>query len=192
MNEEATEITLQVVQVLDKLEIRYLIAGSLASSIYGIARSTLDTDLLADIKTNHVSALQNELQEEFYITTEEIQHAINHRSSFNVIHLATSFKVDLFLPKERSFDNRQFENKCMIVIASNPDRAAYVASAEDTILAKLEWYRLGNEISERQWQDVLGIIRIQDHRLDLPYLRTQALELGVSELLEHALQGQQH
>jgi hypothetical protein len=191
MNEEATEITLLVIEALDKMGIPYLIAGSLASSLHGLARSTVDTDLLADIHTEHVAGLQQELQEQFYITSEEMQEAIRHRSSFNVIHLSTSFKVDLFLPKLRPFDQRQFQNRQMIIVATDPDRSAYVASAEDTILAKLEWYRSGNMISDRQWLDIIGIIRVQGNGLDLEYLRTGASELGLGELLANALEAQQ-
>jgi hypothetical protein len=188
MNQEATEITLLVIQALEKFQIPYLIAGSLASSLYGLSRSTLDTDLLADIKPEHVSKLYQEMKEQFYITEEEIHHAIRNRSSFNVIHFETVFKTDLFIPKNRRFDLLQFQNRRLIVVARNPDRTAYVAGAEDTILAKLEWYKLGNEISDRQWQDIIGVIRIQANQLDLSYLNHIAQELDLVELLARALE----
>lgn len=188
MNEEATEVTLIVVNVLDSLGIPYLIVGSLASSLYGLARSTLDTDLVADIKPEHVVGLQQALKDEFYISQEEINQAINQRSSFNVIHFSSVFKVDLFVPKNRPFDKRQFRNRQLIVVTSNPERSAYIASAEDTILAKLEWYKLGEEISDRQWLDILGVIKTQGDRLNLPYLREGAAELRVAELLDAALE----
>ncbi len=187
MNEEATEVTLLVVDVLNSIGIPYLIVGSLASSLYGLARSTLDTDLVADIKPEHVAKLQKALHDEFYISAEEINYAISHRTSFNVIHFSSVFKVDLFVPKDRPFDMRQFRNRQLIVVASNPERSAYIASAEDTILAKLEWYKLGEEISDRQWLDILGVVRTQDRRLNLEYLREGAAELQVIELLEQAL-----
>ena len=73
------------------------------------------------------------------------------------------------------------------VIATDPERTAYVATAEDTILAKLEWYRMGGGVSERQWRDVLGVMKVQADRLDLAYLRQWADQLNVSDLLERAL-----
>ncbi len=187
MNEEATSVTLLVIAALDSLGVPYFIAGSLASSLYGLARSTLDTDLVADIKAEHVLQLKSKLEDQFYITEEEIRSAIRHRSSFNVIHYETVFKVDIFLPKPRPFDKRQFQRSQRVVVTRVPEQSAYVASAEDTILAKLEWYRLGNEVSERQWLDILGVLKIQGDRLSLPYLRQVAAELGLSDLLEDAL-----
>lgn len=187
MNEEGVEVTLLVVQILDSLGIPYAIVRSLASSIYGLARSTFDVDLLADIQPKHISDLRRELESEFYVSEEEIREALRQRSSANIIHFATVFKIDLFVPKDRSFDKRQLENRHLLVLAKEPDRSAYVASAEDTILAKLEWYRSGNEVSDRQWLDILGIIRMRGHQLDIPYLREGAKELKVLDLLEHAL-----
>ena len=187
MNDQATEVTLAVIAVLDDLEIRYLIGGSLASTVYGTARATLDSDLFAEIQSKHVSPFVNRLENDFYVSAEAIRDAIVHRTSFNLIHLNTVFKVDIFLPKQRPFDELQFRNRVLTVVAVNPDKQAYIASAEDTILAKLEWYKLGNEISERQWLDVIGVIRVQGSKLDVQYLRRVAAELSVSDLLEQAM-----
>lgn len=159
MNEEATEVTLLIVDVLDRLGVSYAIVGSLASSLYGLARSTLDTDLIADVKPEHVSALIGEIKDAFYVSEEEITEAILRRGSFNVIHFSSVFKVDIFIPKDRPFDKRQLHNRQLIVVTGTPPRKAYVASAEDTILAKLDWYKLGQSMSDRQWLDILGIIR---------------------------------
>ena len=97
------------------------------------------------------------------------------------------FKVDIFLARGRPFDRAQWARRSEQVIATDPPRAAYVASAEDTILSKLEWYRLGGKASDWQWRDVLGVLRVQGDRLDLPYLRRWASELGVADLLQRAL-----
>lgn len=99
----------------------------------------------------------------------------------------TAFKVDVFIPEGRPFDRLQFARRSKQVVATHPERTAYVASAEDTVLAKLEWYRLGGEASERQWRDVLGVLQIQGDELDLDYLRQWAVELGVAGLLARAL-----
>ena len=104
------------------------------------------------------------------------------------IHLETMFKVDVFVAKPRPFDRAQLARRALVRLSEDPERHAYVTSAEDIVLAKLEWYRLGGEISNRQWQDVLGVLKVQGERLDLDYLRQMAAGLGVSDLVARALQ----
>ena len=184
---EATDVTLSVIDAFERLDIPYLIGGSLASAVHGTARSTLDADLLADIKVEHIDPLVEMLSGDFYIEPEAIRDAIKFRTSFNVIHLPTSFKVDIFLQRNREYDKQQFANRHLITVSVAPERQAYFASAEDTILTKLEWYKLGNEVSETQWRDVIGIIKVKRHSLDVSYLRKHACELNVLDLLEQVL-----
>lgn len=156
MSSEPIAVTLIVIQALEKLGVPYLIGGSLASAVHGVVRATLDADLVADLHLEHAELLAQALDDAFYVDIEAICDAIRCRSSFNVIHLETMFKVDVFVPKQRPFDQMQFERRVEQGVATDPERTAYIASVEDTILAKLEWYRLGGEVSERQWRDVLG------------------------------------
>jgi hypothetical protein len=187
MNDEPLEITLLVIAALEQLRIKYLIGGSLASSIYGEPRATRDADLLADIKAEHVQLLCKMLEAQFNISDEAIRNALKYRSSFNLIHYESLFKVDIFMPKDRQFDERQFQRMSLHVVALNPERQAYVASAEDVILAKLDWYRQGNEASGQQWRDVIGILKANEGAIDLDYLRQTANELGVSALLQRLI-----
>jgi hypothetical protein len=187
MTTEPIAVTLLVIEALDDLGVRYVIGGSLASALHGVARATMDADLVADLKPQHVRPLVQKLAGAFYLDEDAVRTAVASRRSFNAIHLATMFKVDVFIPKGRPFDLAQLEHATAQLIATDPDRLAYVASAEDTILAKLDWYRQGGEVSERQWRDVLGVVKVQGDRLDWNYLRQQAASLGLTDLLEKLL-----
>jgi len=185
--EEGLAVTLQVARVLEGLGVAYLVGGSMASIVHGVVRTTQDVDLVADLRLQHVASLVRALEADFYVEEGSIRDAVNRASCFNVIHLATMFKVDVYLRRARAFDDAQFERRVRVPLTADGADAVEVASAEDTILAKLEWFRLGNEVSERQWGDVLGVIRTQQGRLDLGYLRRWAAALQIAELLERAL-----
>lgn len=135
----------------------------------------------------HVESLTRALDGSFYVDEEMIRDAILHQSSFNLIHRKSMFKVDVFLLKERPFDRIQLERRVAHIVTTNPERKAYICTAEDIILAKLEWYKSGGEISERQWRDVMGVMKVQSRTLDVDYLRSWADEFGVLELLEKAM-----
>jgi len=184
---ESVSVLMLVVEVFERLQIPYLIGGSMASALYGVARSTLDADFVAAIRHEQVGVLVAALGVDFYADDEMIRDAIRHRSSFNLIHLKTMFKVDVFIRKERPFDRMQFQRRVEQVFAINPEQKAYMTTAEDIILAKLEWYRLGNEISDRQWRDILGVLKVQAGRLDFDYLHQWAKELKVADLLQRAM-----
>ena len=184
---EPAAVTLLVTETLEALGVPYLIGGSLASTIHGLVRTTQDTDLVADLRPEHVTPFVQRLGQDFYSDAEVIHEAIRRQSSFNLIHLKSMFKVDIFIIKQRPFDRSQFERRERQVVGDEPEHSAYVATAEDTILTKLEWYRLGGEVSERQWRDVLGILKVQGDRLDLIYLQRWATELKVADLWQKAL-----
>ena len=184
---ESVSVLMLVVEVFERLYIPYLVGGSMASAVYGVARSTLDADIVADIRQEQVGALVTALGEAFYADDEMIRGAIQNRSSFNLIHLKTMFKVDVFIRKERPFDRIQFKRRIEQVLVADPEQKAFMSSAEDIILAKLEWYRSGGEVSDRQWRDILGVLKVQTGRLDLDYLREWAVERKVIDLLQRAL-----
>lgn len=181
-------IALLVIGVLNDLGVPYLITGSMASSVHGDSRSTLDADLVVDMDKSKVDQFVVALEEDFYVAREAVHSAILQRTSFKLIHFESGFKVDIFVPKNRNFDKQQLANRIEVAISMEPEHRAFVASAEDTILAKLEWYQLGGQISDRQWNDILGIMRMKGGALNKDYLLESATELGVSDLLKRAFE----
>lgn len=187
MQNEPVEVTLRVTGVLEKLGVPYFIGGSLASTLYGLVRTTQDSDIVAEMQPEHLAPFIATLKDEFYVDDEMIADAIHHHSSFNLIHRETMFKVDIFIPRPRPFLRSQLVRAQTQTFVFEAEFSARFASVEDTILSKLEWYRLGGEVSERQWRDVLGVLKVRTGDLDLDYLRHWADELQVSDLLERAL-----
>jgi hypothetical protein len=184
---EPIAVTTLVTDVLEKLGVTYVIGGSLASAVHGVMRATMDADLVADLQMEHIEPLAHALGEAFYADVEMMREAIRHHSSFNVIHLDTMFKVDIFVAKPREFDRSQLARRQSCVLSEDPPRRAYITSAEDIVLAKLEWYHIGGRSSDRQWRDILGVMKVQKDRLDHDYLKHMATTLGVGDLLEQAL-----
>lgn len=177
-----------VIAALSDLGVPYFVGGSVASSIYGMPRSTLDVDLVAELREEHVAGLVERLGTDYYLSEDAIREAVHAHSSFNLIHLATMLKIDIFVWKARPFDQEAFRRRRdESVDLADAGVTLTLPAPEDIILAKLEWFRLGNEVSERQWSDILGVVKVQATALDLPYLRHWADELGVRDLLERAL-----
>lgn len=185
---EALQVTLLVTHLFDELNIPYVIGGSMASIIHGMLRTTMDVDIVADMQQEHVSSFLSGLENAFYADEVMIRQAIQRRSSFNLIHLTTMFKVDIFIPKTRPFDQQQLNRRISERIAVGSDESIWVLSAEDIVLAKLDWFRLGGGVSERQWRDILGVLKTQQSDLDIVYLKQWAARLGVTELMERALE----
>jgi len=184
---EALAVTFTVARVLDDLGIPYLLGGSLASSLHGIPRSTEDADLVADLRPEHIDPLVAALRPSFYIDDERVADAIRRRASFNIIHLSTMIKVDLFVLKGDPLSRQEMDRRQRIQISGAEGMQLPVATAEDIILQKLAWFRLGGGVSERQWNDLLGVLKVRKGGLDLPYLERWAAELEVGDLLSRAL-----
>lgn len=187
MQNEPIEVTFRVTQVFEKLNIPYFIGGSLASTLYGMVRTTQDSDIVAEMKMEHLRPFVSALQDEFYLDEEMIAESIQRHSSFNIIHRESMFKVDVFIPHPRPFLQAQLNRAQMQTFLFDKEISAKFCSPEDIVLAKLEWYRLGGEASERQWRDILGVLKTRATGLDLDYLRKWAYELKISNILERAL-----
>lgn len=181
------QVTLKVLEVFEKLKIPYYIGGSLASSAFGVPRATLDVDLVADIRPEDATVISQLLDDEFFIDVDMILKAIQDRSSFNIIHLETMFKIDIFILKERAFDQMAFSRRVQKSLSEESSRKFIFATPEDIILNKLEWYQAGGNVSDRQWNDIIGVLKVQGRQLDFAYLRRWANKLGISSLLKRAI-----
>ena len=180
-------VALLIARILERLGIPYVTAGSLASSLHGVPRSTDDIDIVADLRPAHVAQLIAVLGAEWYVSEEAARAAIERGTSFNAIHLATGVKVDVFVVGSDAFDARRVATASTVRIGAEPGAELRVDTAEHTVLRKLEWFRRGGESSERQWRDVVGILRVQGDRSDRGELSHWAGQLGVTDLLTRAL-----
>jgi len=177
-----------VVDALEELGVPYYVGGSLASAAHGVPRASIDADVIADLAAAHVTPLASALAGAYYLSEDRMKSAVQARRSFNLIHLETMFKVDVFAAKGRPFDRQAFARARREALEDAPDaRRFLVASPEDTILSKLEWFRAGGEVSERQWADVVGVLKTGWDGLDRAYLGRWASSIGVQDLLERAV-----
>jgi hypothetical protein len=186
--DDVLEITLLVTDALEQLGVPYVVGGSLASSFHGIPRATIDADVVAAIRPAHQTGLVKALRDRFYLDADAIRLAIEQRATFNLIHLETMFKVDVFIAGDDQVTRQELERGRPFVVTDAPERTLRIASAEDTIARKLHWYELGDGVSDRQWNDVVGVLKVAGASLDVPYLRRTAALLGVERLLDRAIE----
>lgn len=173
-----------VVAAFEKLSIRNYTGGSVASSLHGANRSTMDADLVVEIDEPTALKFIQVIGDDYYVSETSARQAVRQRSCFNLIHFDTSFKIDLFVSKDRPFDRSVQDRAVLTTVGDAPLLALRIATVEDIILLKLEWYRLGNEQSERQWDDVTRLAKFHGVRLDRPYIDHWATELAVADLKE--------
>jgi hypothetical protein len=170
------------------LGVRYYVGGSLASSVRGVPRSSIDVDVAAELLPQHVGPLVAALRSEFYVSGPKVEEAVAARRSFTLVHLATMMKVDVFVSRRRPFEGALFDRATAEFLdASGTSIPHPVPRAEDVVLLKLEWFRSGGEVAERQWGDVLGVLKVAGGGLDRDYLARWAADLGLRDLLERAL-----
>lgn len=181
------ETTAIVAKILEQIGVPYFIAGSVASSIYGLPRATQDVDFVAALELQHVPLLVAKLEGEFYVDEAAIREAIIRENSFNIVRWGTMDKVDIFVRRLAGFVRLEFERRRAVTIeVLGQSIVLNFASPEDTLLHKLIWFRQSGEVSERQWADIIGILKVQGERLDRCYLLKHASELGVADLLRRA------
>jgi hypothetical protein len=177
-NEEPLAIARALGAALDAVGARWAVGGSVASSVHGVPRSTADLDVVVAMSPRDAARFA-QAAPEFLVDEETLRDQLRAGRSYNVFHAASMTKIDLF-PATSAFERNQLAR------AARFDGVP-VTSAEDTLVAKLRWFRLGGEVSDRQWRDILGLIEVQRLRLDQAHLQHWATELGVADLLAKAL-----
>lgn len=184
---EPLDVIKQVADIFASQGIRYLVSGSIASSFYGIPRATRDADIVAEIGSRQVVPLVKALKAEFYVDADLVADAVLHKSSFNIFYMATMFKVDVFVLKETQVFQLEMDRRKEYQIPEQKHISLYMATAEDIIIQKLLWYRLGGEVSDNQWSDVLGVLKVQKEMLDYKYLKQVAQDQDLLPLLRRAV-----
>ena len=169
---------------LDAVGVPWVTGGSLASSVHGEPRSTMDVDMVIGLRVRDVRKLAAALHGDYYVDEDAMRAAVQAADGFNAIHLASAIKVDFFVAGDDPFEAERLASRLRV---ETPAGVLFVDTAEHTLLRKLEWYRRGGETSERQWRDVQAIARIQGDRLDREELRRWSTRLGVTDLVERVL-----
>jgi len=185
---EQSDVIRAAVAVLDEMAIPYAIGGSIASSTYGTPRFTHDADITVEPFAGREAEFARHFGADYYVSVPAILQANRNRSTFNLLHFKSGFKIDFFVRKETPFAKAAMNRRRLETLAEFDGQKLYLVSPEDVVLLKLEWYRLGGEVSDRQWSDILGVLQARPAGLDRTYLEQTALALGMSELLGRASQ----
>jgi hypothetical protein len=194
MNQPAGPLSfaLAIAEKLDHLGVPYVLGGSVASSFFGEPRTTIEVDFAVQLAHRSLDRLVDAWNLDFYIPENAANNAVTNHTSFNVLHHATGVKVDLFVLGDRPLDRHQFERRIRVVVQTDPVRSIWVTAPEDLILRKLDWYRLGGQVSDRQWRDVQGMLGAQSDYLDFDHIRRVAVETDLTELFDAALSAANH
>lgn len=186
--EDPIWLAAKVGRILDELSIPYYVGGSIASSAHGEPRSTQDADIAVSIEENQACLLIEAMQREFYISSTSVAEALSGRmTTFNVIHLETSIKADIYLIRlDNEYERSQLARRQRYTSEDRPELSFYLCTPEDIILQKLVWYRLGRQQSDKQWRDILGVLKLQGESLDFTYLQNWAERLSLTPLLTQA------
>ncbi|HJW98668.1 MAG TPA: hypothetical protein VJ453_00815 [Terriglobales bacterium] len=163
--------------ILERAQVPYMLTGSVASSAHGTPRSTRDVDIvIAPTREQLQSLMQQFPASRYYADEQQALQALENRSQFNVIDFASGWKVDFIIAEDSEYGRTALARRRVIDIAGN---ALYVASAEDVIIAKMQWAKLGG--SDRQLQDAAGILSTQGSNLDVAYIERWVRELRLED-----------
>lgn len=183
--DETLSVVIQVAHALERAGVEYMVGGSVASSAHGEPRSTRDVDFAVRMTETDVPRFVEALGPDFAVDEVAICNATRMGRSVNIFFLPSFMKIDLFIRGQDEYDRSEFSRKAEIEFASGVRLCA--SSPEDILLWKLRWYRMGGEVSDQQWRDVLGLLRVSGSVMEMDYVRAWAVRHGVDDLLDRAL-----
>jgi len=181
------ELAALVAEALEDLGVRYLLGGSLASTALGEPRATLDVDLVADLQPETLAAWLAELGDDFVVDPHWAADEVRRRGSFRLLHAGTMTRIDVFVPEWVGVHLWKWENRRRLTLDAATGRGLDVTGPEGIVIQKLSWFRDGGEASDRQWRDVLGVLKAQGSAIDRDQLAQWAAKLGIADLLDRAL-----
>ena len=185
VGENAIDIALKVASALTSVGAEYFLGGSLASSLQGEPRATNDIDFVIALPAGRINALRDALGTDFEVDTDMLRDAVLRARSANAFYLPVVTKIDFFGRGDEPFDESEFSRRRATVVGASGE-SLVVKSAEDTVLRKLLWFREGGSVSEKQWRDIVSVLRISQSAIDDRYLDSWATRLDLAELLAQA------
>lgn len=180
------DLAVAMSRLLEEVAVRYVIGGSVASSLVGEPRSTVDIDIAVELDPENLDLLLEKVRPTFYVPENDAAPAVRDRDCFNLIHNEAALKVDLFVLGDGTLDLNQLDRRMRVQVSTDPPAELWITSPEDQVLRKLDWYRQSGEVSDRQLRDVIAILQINEQRLDDDYLTETAELVGLSALLNQA------
>jgi len=186
VNNAHLDLAVSLTTLLNEVGIRYVIGGSVASSLVGEPRSTVDIDIAINLNKETLSTFVEGVRPSYYVPESDAERAVREHDSFNIIHNKAALKFDLFVLGNGTLDVNQMDRRRLVEVPTNPPARLWITSPEDQVLRKLDWYRLGGNVSDRQWRDIIAILRINRTTLDDSYLTATAALVDLSDLLHQA------
>jgi len=181
-------VALLVTTACERLGVRYVLGGSLASSAMGEPRATFDVDVVADLQASSVAGWIGELGQDFQVDLAWATAEVLRHGAFQAMHLPSLLRIDVFVPPWEGVHLWKWQRRRRLVLDPSTKAGLDVTAAEGIVIQKLLWFRSGGEVSDRQWRDVLGVLKAQGASLNLAELDFWAAQCSVADLLARAKQ----
>jgi hypothetical protein len=182
---DAIDVAFQVARAIEAVGGSYFVGGSVASSLQGEPRATNDVDVVFEIPLGRIQAFVAALGVDFEVDVDMLRDALLHGRSCNIFFLPMVMKVDLFAVGPAPYDEVEFARRAPVRVRDTGETLV-IKSAEDTVLRKLLWYRDGGHVSDRQWRDVLEVLRVSGDTMDFAYMTSWAERLRIEDLFARA------